>query len=135
MRLHCARLGSKVAAEVTKALQMNWKRSMGSSCVDFVTQNFSTTSQVRQMLANMEEWSSGAEVSKCFRDFTGSTEISKGQLLQVLNKILPGADRRGMAVCQQMLESSGALRGEALDPPYFLWKVMARACHILCLSW
>lgn len=85
-----ARLGSKVAAQVTKALQMNWKRSMGASCVDFVTQNFSTTSQVRQMLANMEEWSSGAEVSKCFRDFTGGSEISKGQLLQVLNKILPG---------------------------------------------
>ena len=106
------RLGSKVASQVTKALQMNWKRSMGSSCVDFVTTNFSTLAQVRGMLANMEEWSSSSELSKCFRNFTKSSQISKGQVLQLLNKLLPG---RNIAVCEQMLECSGALQGEAVD--------------------
>jgi len=106
------RLGSKVASQVTKALQMNWKRSMGSSCVEFVTTNFSTFAQVRGMLANMEEWSSSSELSKCFRNFTKSSQISKGQVLQLLNKLLPG---RNIAVCERMLECSGALQGEAVD--------------------
>ena len=61
--------------------------------LDFVTTNFSTLAQVRGMLANMEEWSSSSELSKCFRNFTKSSQISKGQVLQLLNKLLPGVHR------------------------------------------
>ncbi|CAK8995701.1 SNF-related serine/threonine-protein kinase (SNF1-related kinase) [Durusdinium trenchii] len=106
------RLGSKVAAQVTKALQMDWKKRMGRGCVDFVTTNFSTLAQVRGMLANMEEWSSGADVAQCFRSCSSSGQISKRQLMLVLQKILPG---RHSAALEQMVESSGASRGEARE--------------------
>ncbi|CAK9072383.1 unnamed protein product [Durusdinium trenchii] len=51
------RLGGKVAAQVIKALEEDWKKTKGAGCVDFVTKNFSTVAQVEGMLANMKEWS------------------------------------------------------------------------------
>ncbi|CAK9082424.1 D-inositol 3-phosphate glycosyltransferase (N-acetylglucosamine-inositol-phosphate N-acetylglucosaminyltransferase) (GlcNAc-Ins-P N-acetylglucosaminyltransferase), partial [Durusdinium trenchii] len=51
------RLGGKVAAQVIKALEEDWKKTKGAGCVGFVTKNFSTVAQVEGMLANMKEWS------------------------------------------------------------------------------
>ena len=51
-------------------------------------------SKVRGMLSNMEEWSCSSEIATCFRNFTGGSQISKQQLLQLLNKLLPGSVRR-----------------------------------------
>eukprot|EP00435_Cladocopium_sp_Y103_P066106 s858_g28.t1 len=51
------RLGGKVATEVIKAIDEDWKKTKGPGCIDFVTKNFSTVAQVEGMLANMKEWS------------------------------------------------------------------------------
>ncbi|CAE7315015.1 mshA [Symbiodinium pilosum] len=51
------KLGSKVAAKVSQAIDEDWKKTKGPGCVEFVTKNFSTVAQVEGMLANMKEWS------------------------------------------------------------------------------
>jgi len=52
------RLGDKVAAEVTKALNEDWKgKTKGPTCVPFVRESYSTLAQCQGMLDNMVEWS------------------------------------------------------------------------------
>jgi len=51
------RLGSKLSAAVSKALDENWKATKGPGCIQFVRDNFSTTAQCSQMLADMKKWS------------------------------------------------------------------------------
>ncbi|CAE7225427.1 mshA [Symbiodinium natans] len=107
------RLGSKVAGQVSKALQEGWKAARGKSCVDFVTQNFSTRSQVQGMLANMQEWSTSAEVSKCFnKSAMGAKMLPKSQIMLVLSRILPGWTPEARLM---VLDGSGASSGEDVD--------------------
>eukprot|EP00406_Dinophysis_acuminata_P044003 CAMPEP_0179300088 /NCGR_PEP_ID=MMETSP0797-20121207/46851_1 /TAXON_ID=47934 /ORGANISM="Dinophysis acuminata, Strain DAEP01" /LENGTH=97 /DNA_ID=CAMNT_0021009541 /DNA_START=1 /DNA_END=294 /DNA_ORIENTATION=- len=51
------RLGGRLAATVTQALNEDWKHeTKGPTCVAFVRAQYSTLAQCEGMLANMEAW-------------------------------------------------------------------------------